>query len=160
MAENYTANKMDLSSVHGGVKYENGLAPDVGDFNKMVEGIAYAQEKAESGVKKAYTYVVFLRNAYLKSNSDFTWTMIRLVFTSNNADYNITSLSTLASALRTEYVSPGKQLPIVMESVPDNYSPYNYVYSVSVFLTSFFVSAITQGGEIGGAQVYCQVIES
>ena len=44
MAENYTANKLELATLHNGVKYENGQAPSVDDFNRVVEGVAYAQE--------------------------------------------------------------------------------------------------------------------
>ena len=36
MAKDYTPNKLDLNTFHGGKHYENGQAPDVNDFNKMV----------------------------------------------------------------------------------------------------------------------------
>lgn len=50
MAKDYTPNKLDLNAFHGGKQYENGQALNVEDFNKLVEGVAHAQENG-GGVK-------------------------------------------------------------------------------------------------------------
>jgi hypothetical protein len=43
----YQPKKMTVSDINVGQKYQNGQAPQVDDFNKVVEGVAYATEKAE-----------------------------------------------------------------------------------------------------------------
>lgn len=55
MAKDYTPNKLDLSTFHGGKQYENGQAPNVEDFNKLVEGVAHAQENG--GGFKLYKHI-------------------------------------------------------------------------------------------------------
>lgn len=47
---NFTPQKIDLSLIHGGQRYENGKTLDASAINAALEGVAYAQANAKGAV--------------------------------------------------------------------------------------------------------------
>lgn len=53
---NFEKKKIDLSSINGGVRYENGDIVTADAINVPIEGIGYVQEIAEKALGKAKTF--------------------------------------------------------------------------------------------------------
>ncbi len=128
MAENYTPNKMELSDIHGGVKYENGKAPDVNDFNKMVEGIAFAQENG--GGAKLYLHKVTVKPPNGGTSKILFLSKSDTPFGYENTDPNVST---------THYFSlPYSYLPIYIDN--NLISAYMQVYYNAVQMVYFDVA--------------------
>ena len=140
---NYKNSKMEVTDIHGGVEYVNGQSPDVNDFNKMVEGIGYATEKAD----EFQSTILYLHTIPVRSIS-------------NSKEYNISFLSKIDTpfgykntdeSLSTDYVfslptSDLNPLPIFIYT--DTVAQYMVLFHMRTYYNKESIIFIDESGKV------------